>query len=99
MPDRRKGEPMPLVPPDDEWLDFLDEPHVAVLGIARQVGGPLLAPIWFEYDPAAGFRFVMSAGSAKARRLADVGRASVCVQQESGHYRYVVAEGPVTLDP
>jgi PPOX class probable F420-dependent enzyme len=84
--------------PDDVWLDFLAGTHVAVLAVARPGRGPLLAPIWYEYDPAVGFRFVTSAASAKSGRLAAAGRASVCIQHDDGHYKYVVAEGTVTVD-
>jgi hypothetical protein len=88
-----------LVPPDDVWLDFLAGTHVAVLGVGRTDHGPLLAPIWYEYDPRSGFRFVMSAGSAKSKRLHVEGRATVCVQHDHLHYKYVVAEGPVIVRP
>jgi len=77
---------------------FLAERRVAVLGIAREGSGPLLAPIWFRYEPATtAFTFCMAGSSAKARRLAAAQRATVCVQGEDFPYRYVVAEGPVTV--
>ena len=41
----------------------------------------------------------MGGSSAKARRLRKEGRATVCVQPEDAPYRYVVADGPVTLSP
>jgi hypothetical protein len=90
---------MTLVAPDDIWLDFLAGTHVAVLGAGRVDRGPLLAPIWYEYDPTAGFRFVMSAGSAKSKRLLAEGRATVCVQHDHLYYKYIVAEGPVIVRP
>jgi hypothetical protein len=89
---------MTLTRPDDIWLEFLVGTHVAVLAVARRAHGPLLAPVWYDYDPLAGFRFVMSAGSPKSKRLAVERRATVCIQQDVGHYKYVVAEGPVSLD-
>jgi uncharacterized protein len=81
----------------DEWREFLAGTNVAVLGVARDGSGPLLAPVWYEYDPDEGFRFAMSGTSAKVRRLRAVGRATVCVQQDAGEYKYVIAEGPVSI--
>ncbi len=78
---------------------FLAERRVAVLGIARAAAGPLLAPIWYGYDPGGPFRFCMGGSSAKARRLGAEGRATVCVQAEDHPYRYVIAEGPVGIEP
>ena len=84
---------------DDAQRDaFLAERRVAVLGIGRELRGPLLAPIWFTWDGTV-FRFLMGGSSAKARRLRKEGRATVCVQAEDAPYRYVVADGPVTLTP
>ena len=76
--------------------ELLAGTHVAVVGIMRETSGPLLAPVWYEYLDGTGFRFVMSPASAKARRLAATGRATICVQEDRGHYCYVTAEGPVT---
>ncbi len=86
-----------MSPMTDEQRDsFLAEPRVAVLGIGRGDTGPLLAPIWYRYEQGA-FLLCMSGSSAKARRLAAAGRATLCVQAEDYPYRYVVAEGPVSL--
>jgi hypothetical protein len=85
---------------DDHQRDaFLMEPRVAVLSVARRTRAPLTAPIWYEYRPGTGFSFVMSGNSAKAKRLVAEGRATVCVQDDRGRYRYVTAEGPVHLTP
>jgi PPOX class probable F420-dependent enzyme len=81
----------------EEWRTFLAGTNVAVFGVARDGSGPLLAPVWYEYDPAEGFRFAMSGTSAKVRRLRAVGRATVCVQEDVGEYKYVIAEGPVSI--
>jgi hypothetical protein len=76
---------------------FLAERRVGVLGVAREGKGPLLAPIWFRHEPGAGLRMCLSGSSAKGRRLAATGRATLAVQAEDFPYRYVIAEGPVTL--
>lgn len=83
-----------------ERLEFLAGSRVAVVGISRGLpAGPLLAPVWYEYDAANGFRFVTSATSAKSRLLRRNGRATICVQEDGDSYGYVAAEGPVTAQP
>ncbi len=80
-----------------EWLDFLAGTHVAVIGVDRERTGPLLAPVWYEYDPEDGFRVAMDGRSPKAHRLRAEGRATICVQSDAAPYMYVIAEGPVTI--
>jgi nitroimidazol reductase NimA-like FMN-containing flavoprotein (pyridoxamine 5'-phosphate oxidase superfamily) len=88
--------PMPIMS-DAERDAFLAERRVGVLGVAREGKGPLLAPIWFRYEPAAGLRMYLSESSAKGRRLAVAGRATLAVHADDFPYRYVIAEGPVTM--
>jgi nitroimidazol reductase NimA-like FMN-containing flavoprotein (pyridoxamine 5'-phosphate oxidase superfamily) len=88
--------PMPVMS-DAERDAFLAERRVGLLGVAREGKGPLLAPIWFHYEPSAGLRMYLSESSAKGRRLAATGRATLAVHAEDFPYRYVIAEGPVTL--
>ena len=77
---------MPIMS-DAERDAFLAERRVGVLGVAREGKGPLLAPIWFRYEPAAGLRMYLSESSAK----------TLAVHAEDFPYRYVIAEGPVTM--
>jgi PPOX class probable F420-dependent enzyme len=79
--------------------ELLAEPRIAVLGIGRESAGPLLAPIWFRYESDTGFVFCLGGSSAKGKRLRAEGRATVCVHADDAPYRYVIAEGPVTLTP
>jgi PPOX class probable F420-dependent enzyme len=76
---------------------FLAGVHVGVLSVARPERGPLLAPIWYRYEPGGDVCIVTGRSSAKARHLARAGRASLCVQTETTPYRYLTVEGPVTL--
>jgi PPOX class probable F420-dependent enzyme len=78
---------------------FLLEARVAVLGLGREGKGPLLAPMWFIYRPEGHFEFCLGGSTAKAHRLRAEGRATVCVHADDFPYRYVLAEGPVTLTP
>lgn len=82
---------------DRERDAFLAERRVGVLAVQRRGAGPLLAPIWYLYEPGGPFRIYMGGSTAKAHRLRSEGRASICVQAEDRPYRYVTAEGPVTI--
>ncbi len=83
---------------DAERDEFLAERRVGVLAMGRDEAGPLLAPIWYRYADGT-FEICMGGSTAKARRLRAEGRASICVQAEDRPYRYVTAEGPVTVEP
>ena len=84
---------------DEERDAFLAERRVGVLAMGRDALGPLLAPIWYQYEPGGPFRICMGGSTPKAKRLRAEGRASICVQAEDRPYRYVSAEGPVTVEP
>lgn len=82
---------------DEERDAFLAERRVAVLAIERNAKGPLCAPVWYRRNDDGGFEIAMADASAKATLLRAAGRATLCVQDEGRPYRYVTAEGPVTL--
>lgn len=85
---------------DTDREAFMLKPHLGYLGIGRVDKGPLLAPIWYSYDPAVGIRINMGATSAKAKRLRAEGRASMLVVEvANGIYSSVTVEGPVTMRP
>jgi nitroimidazol reductase NimA-like FMN-containing flavoprotein (pyridoxamine 5'-phosphate oxidase superfamily) len=89
---------MPSKMTETERDEFMKRPHLGYLGIGRVDKGPLLAPIWYAYDPAIGVQINMGATSAKAKRLRAEGRASMLVvEADRGTYRSVLVEGPVTL--
>lgn len=75
---------------------FLSGLHVCVLAIPQPGRGPLLAPIWYDYQPGKQVRFIMGPTSRKAELLAEGTRVSVCVQDEAPPYAYVSIEGPVS---
>ncbi len=83
---------------DEQRDTFLAERRVAVLAIERPGKGPLCAPVWYRHQAGGAIEIVMADGSAKARLLRAAGRASICVQDEGLPYRYVTAEGPVTVE-
>jgi len=76
---------------------FLAEVRVAVLAIERADKGPLCAPVWYHFADGV-FEIAMANDSAKAKLLRRSGRATLCVQDEAGPYRYVTAEGEVTVE-
>ena len=84
---------------DEERDAFLAEPHLGILSIAREGKGPLVAPIWYRYEPGQPIEMCMGDRSAKAHRLRAEGRATLAIVDDSGgRYRYVTIEGPVSLE-
>jgi PPOX class probable F420-dependent enzyme len=78
--------------------EFLADLHVGVLSVADDAGGaPLVAPVWYRYEP--GGEVVLSIGrtSQKAGLLAAAGRASLCAQREELPYAFVTVDGPVAI--
>ena len=74
---------------------FLSGLHVCTLAVPQPGKGPLLAPIWYDYEPGNQVRFIMGPQSRKAQLLAQGTRVSLCVQDEAPPYAYVSVEGPV----
>ena len=77
---------------------FLNEVRVGVLAIERSDKGPLCAPVWYRYSNDLGFEIAMAYASAKSVLLRRHGAATICVQDEQLPYRYVTAEGEVTVE-
>jgi hypothetical protein len=75
---------------------FLADVHVGVIGIDQPGRGPLAVPIWYDYDPAVGIWVITSPDSRKGRLLETAGRYSICAQVETGLYKYVSVEGPIS---
>ncbi len=75
---------------------FLAGVRVGVLSIAEPGRGPLMAPMWYGYQPGGELWFITDAGSRKGRLLRQAERLSLCVQTETKPYQYVSVEGPVT---
>jgi PPOX class probable F420-dependent enzyme len=76
--------------------DFLAGIHIGVLAVNGD-GAPVVAPIWYSYEPGGDVIVSTDSASNKVEALRDAGRASLCVQTETAPYQYVVVEGPVTL--
>jgi hypothetical protein len=87
---------MPLT--QEQREEFLAGTDPACIAVADREGrGPLNVPVWYAYRPGGPFRAVTASDSRKAHLLAAAGRATFLVQRVEPSYRYVAAEGPVTL--
>jgi len=81
-----------------EREEFLAGVHVAVLSVAAPDGrGPLIAPVWYTYQPGGTVNLVTGRGTRKALAIEAAGRISLCAQQERMPYKYVTVEGPVVM--
>jgi PPOX class probable F420-dependent enzyme len=79
--------------------DFLRQPRTAVIATTSRDGGIHAVPVWFTWDGQA-FRIITERGSAKHRNIMRSNRASLCIDERDGSFRYVTAEGPVRVqDP
>ncbi|MGH2584989.1 MAG: PPOX class F420-dependent oxidoreductase [Dehalococcoidia bacterium] len=84
--------------PDDRDA-FLSQPRIAVLATAGNGGRIHAVPVWYRWDGDV-FRIITERGSVKHRNAVRAGRATLCIDERDGPYRYVTAEGPVTVaDP
>jgi hypothetical protein len=92
--ERSYPPPMPLSV--QERQEFLAEPHVAALSVAAgPARGPLVVPIWYQYEPGGDVWFHTSVGSRKAKLIDAAGRVSLMVDEAGARVRYVSVEGPV----
>jgi PPOX class probable F420-dependent enzyme len=76
---------------------FLREPRTAVLATVTGDGRAHAVPVWFLYEGGV-FRIITGRGSAKHRNVLRTGRASLCVDERDGRFRYATAEGPVVVE-
>ncbi|QIN84670.1 pyridoxamine 5-phosphate oxidase [Rubrobacter tropicus] len=90
---------MPRQMTEQERQEFLSEPHVAVLSVAR--GGdrpPHTTPVWYAYEPGGEVTFFTGTQGRKSRKAGlvhDAGTLSLTVQREEFPYGYVTVEGTV----
>jgi PPOX class probable F420-dependent enzyme len=81
----------------DEWRDFVTAgTRTGKLATVRADGRPHLAPIWFVLD-GDDILFNTGAATVKGRNLRRDGRASLCVDDDTPPYAFVVVSGTVTL--
>jgi len=75
---------------------FLSEPRTAVLATVSPTGAAHAVPVWYRFS-AGVFRIITERGSQKHRNVERLGRATLCVDERDGSFRYVTAEGPVEV--
>jgi hypothetical protein len=80
-----------------EWVRFIKQRRVGVLGTIGKDGRPVLTPIWYLYR---GGKILMRTAreSVKARNIERDGRASLCVQEERPPYASVTLYGTATIE-
>ena len=80
-----------------EREQFLAEPHIAAFSVAAGPDrGPLVVPIWYQYEPGAEAWILTEATSRKVPLIEAAGRFSLMVDRVTPTTRYVSVEGPVT---
>jgi PPOX class probable F420-dependent enzyme len=75
---------------------FLREPRTAVFATTGRNGRVHAVPVWFRWDGEA-VRIITERGSVKHRNAARTGRATLCIDERDGSFRYVTAEGSVSV--
>lgn len=80
-----------------EWVRFLKERRVGVLGTIGADGQPVLTPIWYLYRRG---KLLMrtSRDSVKAKNIQRDARATLCVQDERPPYASVTLYGTATVE-
>ncbi|REF37941.1 pyridoxamine 5'-phosphate oxidase family protein [Thermasporomyces composti] len=83
---------MPLSVAERE--QFLAEPHVGSLAVARGPNNPpLVVPTWYHYTPGGELWVMTGADSVKARLIRAAGQFSLLVERVEPTIRYVSVEG------
>ena len=86
---------MSLAMTREEREAFLAGVHIGVLSVAEPGRGPLVAPIWYDYQPGGELWVITDRESRKGKLIASARRFSLCAQTETPPYQYVSVEGPV----
>jgi nitroimidazol reductase NimA-like FMN-containing flavoprotein (pyridoxamine 5'-phosphate oxidase superfamily) len=90
---------MPRRLSEQERQEFLSEPHVGVVSVAREPGRPpLTVPLWYGYRPGGNISFFTGTQGRKARKTSLIQKAGVLsftVQHAEYPYKYVTVEGTV----
>src|SRR5689334_15869423 len=75
---------------------LLDRARTGKLATVRADGRPHIAPIWFDMD-GDDLIFTTWHKSVKALNLRRDGRVSLCVDDDTPPFSYVIVEGTVTV--
>ena len=75
---------------------FLADVHVGVLALNDGDRGPLMVPMWYDYELGGELWFLTGPKTRKGRLIQVGTRVSLVAQTEDAPYQYVSVEGPVT---
>ena len=75
---------------------FLADVHVGVLALNDGDRGPLMVPMWYDYEPGGELWFLTGPQTRKGKLIQVGTRVSLVAQTEDAPYQFVSVEGPVT---
>ena len=75
---------------------LLDQARTGKLATVRQDGRPHVAPVWFDLD-GDDLVFTTWHASVKAANLRRDPRLSICVDDETPPFSYIIIEGTATI--
>ncbi len=82
---------------EQEYLDFMRGTHTGKVSTVRADGSPHVAPIWFDLDDDGTILFTTGEASVKGRNLRRDPRVSICVDDETPPYAFVLVDGAAEL--
>jgi PPOX class probable F420-dependent enzyme len=82
-----------------ERLEFVRRPRVAVLATTWTKGRVHALPIWYLFEDGV-FKIIVERGSQKQRNVERSGRAALCMDDRDGTLQHLMVEGPARIvDP
>jgi PPOX class probable F420-dependent enzyme len=87
---------MQEMPPEQYRAFLLERPRTAKLATVRADGRPHVAPIWFDLDGDT-LVFTTWHTTVKAANLRRDPRVSLCIDDDTPPYAFVIFEGTATL--
>ena len=87
---------MQTMPPEEYRAFLLERPRTAKLATVRADGRPHIAPIWFDLD---GDVLIFNTGdtTVKAANMRRDPRVSLCIDDDTPPFAFVIFEGIATL--
>jgi PPOX class probable F420-dependent enzyme len=83
---------------EEEWRAFVTQgTRTAALATVRRDGRPHVAPIWFVLDADGSVVFTTGADTVKGKSLRRDARISLCVDDATPPFSFVLIEGTATI--
>jgi len=86
---------MPALNASEARAFLLSSPHTAALATVRADGRPHVAPVWFDLD-GDDILFTTGKSTVKGENIQRDPRVSLCVDDESPPFAFVLLEGNAT---